>query len=233
MVNAFKPEILIISLALLLLGCNEEKKLKDILVDYNTEMTDKFPEGDHPNPLTIGQGAFISRRIALLEQFEQKLMAIDSSKLEESGNQILKGELTALSTQKYFWQNYYKDPSAFDVTGYFQNQLSNTTDTILFLQQMSAELEKVPEHFENAKKIITSPDPDKSALSVQQQILFLRFLQIDLPDIIKSSDLPDKDKSTLLSRIKASKIASKDFIGFCESLIFEHFDSTFVRPQNQ
>jgi hypothetical protein len=91
----------------------------------------------------------------------------------------------------------------------------------------------VPKHFEKAKMMITAPAPNSSALAVQKQLLFLRFLQNDLPDLMKNANIEEQDRAELTARIRNAKLASKDFIGFCESLIFEHFDSTLIRPQQE
>lgn len=213
------------------MGCGEEKNLKSILTEYQTEINNNFDNWQVPNPLEVSKDASISKRIATLEKFENKLAAIDTLQLEKTELQILNRELELIRTQKSFWQNYYNDPSAFDLTNYYKNIIEQEKDTLKALKILSTELAKAPEHFESAKQLLITPDPEKSALSVQKQLLFLRFLQIELPELIQGSQLSDSEKEQMGKIVKEAKLAAKDYIGYCESLIFEHLDSTIVRPE--
>lgn len=220
-------------LFLLSIGCKEGNKLKKILVDYHTDMSTAFPGWENPGPMKINQADSIEQHITFLEQFTDKLANIDSTKLETTEFQIWKTELETLQAKKQFWENYFRDPSAFDLTPFFINLTGDSPDTLKNLRLITVELEKVPRHFETAKKLLYAPDPGKSAIAVQKQIIFLRFLQIDLPGILKTNRLTQVEQKKLAENIQKAKIASKDYIGFCESLIFEHFDSTIVRPQEE
>ena len=220
-------------LFLLSSSCKESNKLKKILVNYHTDLNTAFPGWENPGPMKINQGDSIEQHIAFLEQFTKKLANIDSTKLETTEFEIWKTELENIQAKKQFWENYFSDPSAFDLTPFFINLTGASPDTLKNLRLISVELAKVPQHFETAKKLLDAPDPGKSAIAVQKQIFFLRFLQIDLPDILKTSRLPRAEQKKLEENIQKAKIASKAYISFCESVIFEHFDSTIVRPQEE
>ncbi len=229
--NTISRFLLLTLMVILLSGCSEKRKLKNILVDYQTEQTEHFSNWINPGPLLAINGAD-SIRIYLdfLKSFEHKLLALDSSKLESVSLEIWQNELLVLREQQQYWDNFFQDPSAFDVTGHFKALLNNSTDTLKNLQKVSSALSVVPEHFKRAKEVLIHPDPDKSSIAVQKQLLFLRFLQVELPEIMDQAHLPVEEQKLLEAQVRNAKMASKDFIGFCESLIFEHFDTLMTRP---
>lgn len=217
---------------LLFSSCSEQNKLKSSLVDFHTQQNELFQQWINPGPLAVtSKQDSLDLYLDFLLSFEEELKTIDTNRLEAPAYAIWQNELEAIQEERLRWENSFSDPSSFDLTLYFRTLASGQENDPQRLGQISTALELVPTHFEHAKNMITTPDPDKSALAVQQQLLFLRFLQIDLPDIVKNSQISGKELSTLEKRIKNAKMASKDYIGFCESLIFEYFDTTLTRPQ--
>lgn len=229
--NTLSRFFLLLLLVVSLTGCSEKRKLKNILVDYQTVQNEHFSNWVNPGPmLAINSSDSIRIYIDFLKSFEDKLLALDSTKLEPTSLEIWQNEVFVLKEQQQYWENFFQDPSAFDVTGHFKDLLFNSSDTLKNLRQISSALGMVPEHFERAKEVLVQPDPDRSSIAVQKQLLFLRFLQVELPDILDNVKMPAEELKELESKAQDAKMASKDFIGFCESLIFEHFDTLMTRP---
>jgi hypothetical protein len=218
---------------LLVIGCSEETRLKNTLSDYQVTLNKNYSHWENPAPLFLAEKDSIDIFLKFLRSAENQLMTIDTLALELSAYAIWQNELQFIREKQEQWSNLFSNPAAFDVTGHFTGIINGSDNIEEKLSMVSAALELIPAHFEKAKKIITAPDPSRSSLAVQKQLLFLRFLQIDLPDLMKTANLPAEKRQELTSRIRKAKLASKDYIGFCESLIFEHFDSTLIRPQQE
>ena len=173
--------------AIFFTSCSEEKKLKKILVDLHSQQNENFQKWNNPGPLDITEQDSIQLYLDFLISFQDNLQTIDTTKLEKPAYAIWRNELNNIQTQQQFWDNLFSDPSAFDLTNYFKDLLERPGESTQKLFTISEALELVPQHFEKAKTMLTAPNPDKSSIAVQQQILFLRFLQIELPVMVKKN----------------------------------------------
>ncbi len=76
-----------------------------------------------------------------------------------------------------------------------------------------------------ARQNLRSPQPDNARLAIHKHLLALEFLRQELPDSIAQCRLPEAEKQRYLQAIANTQLQMKDYIAFCQSLLFEHQDS--------
>jgi hypothetical protein len=97
------------------------------------------------------------------------------------------------------------------------------------LIDINRRLEMAEPYYQAAKFNLRRPSPERSQLASQKQILGLRLLSVDLPDSIRLSSLKREQYQYLLTTSRAAHLQIKDYIAFCESIWFEHLDSTLQK----
>lgn len=223
-----------LTLLVSLSSCSENAKLEKLLDRHHDDFHSIFYEWQPPNPINISHTDSLTARIDFISQHQIKLSKIDSNQLNDFKRKEWRNFHNRLEEEKQHWQSYFHDPSLFDVTNYLKNTLltqETLGDTLQYLQALKKELSRVPQHFERIKQIINQAEPDKANLAVQKQILFLRFLQLELPRFLEQSALYQTEKDAVTSEVRLVELAIKDFIGFCESLVFEHFEEEIRRKE--
>jgi len=120
-----------------------------------------------------------------------------------------------------------EDPAAFDIGGTLESLLQ--MDSEMRLQRLETCLASAPAYYETAKTLLRRPDPERTLLAIEKQLQTLRLLRDSLPALLAASRLDEASEQSFLEKTYRAKLAVKDYLAFCESLHFEHSDTTLVR----
>lgn len=161
-----------------------------------------------------------------------KLEQIDQQRLTTKNHadyQLLKRDINARLT---FLDQLQRDPSLYNLGGKLKATLAAPEIALSErLQLIDQQLQEAKIYFEAAKKNLTNPESEKTRLSIEKQLLTLQLLQSELPDSIASANLASAEQTALLAKVNEAKLIVKDYLAFCQSLQFEHRDSTFSQPK--
>ncbi len=180
------------------------------------------------NPLAVMPTRELQTAQQFYRHFETDLQNINPDRLSN------KNKATYTRLQQQVAENLSEihalqsDPSLYNLGGALKTSLSN--DTLTLEQRLStihSFLKESSSYFAAAKSNLQQPDPEKTVLAIQKQLLTLNFLQAELLDSLARSFLSANEKEAFMERTSKAKIAVKDYLAFCRSLLFEQRDSVF------
>jgi hypothetical protein len=117
------------------------------------------------------------------------------------------------------------DPTYYDLRETFVLILKKENTTVeKRLEILESNLKKVPEYYSAAIESLKTPDPGKLQEAIEQQIQFYTFLDKKVLTVFQKSNLTKNQLTQLESLIFQVQLSVKDFIAFCKSAAFEHFD---------
>ena len=168
-----------------------------------------------------------------LEQYRllaKSFQQINAAGLEKSNQQRWNryaGELkAALQSREYLAE----DPAAFDIGGTLGSLLQRDSGALeLRMERLEKCLENAPIYYETAKQLLERPDPERTLQAIEKQLQTLRLLRDSLPALLATAGLDEASEQSFLEKTYWAKLAIKDYLAFCESLHFEHSDTTLVR----
>lgn len=158
--------------------------------------------------------------------YRSRLKAIEKTQLDETRKEQLDSLLQILEERQIYWERWQRDPSLYDLSG----------SIIFLLEQKDWPLEKrlrhidqyllkAPAYYKAAKENLKFPDSSLLELAAQRQVRSLRLLSVDLLGFIEIADLEEEEARQFRVNVQNVYVAVKDYLAFCESLWFEHFDS--------
>ena len=159
----------------------------------------------------------------LAESFQQ----INPAVLEKSNQQRWNRYAAKLKAVLESREHLAEDPAAFDIGGTLESLLQ--MDSEVRLQRLETCLANAPAYYETAKALLRRPDPERTLLAIEKQLQILRLLRDSLPALLATSRLEAASKERISEKAYFAKLAVKDYLAFCESLHFEHSDTTLVR----
>lgn len=192
------------------------------LLSDTTSITDYVFSISSRNQLNQEKAFFQQYGVRLKKIAPEQLSARNKAtylQLEQRISEHLK-ELHALQT----------DPSLYNLGGELKVILSN--DSIPLdgrLLHIGQSLKEADIYYLNAKANLIKPHPDKTSLAIQKQLRTLNFLNGELLDPLMHSNLSTPEREEITQKTAQAKIAVKDYLAFCRSLLFEQRDSTFSK----
>lgn len=124
------------------------------------------------------------------------------------------------------WHSFSADPSLYNLGGELKQIISDPArshrEKAGYLDTAMA---NAPDYYRFARLSLVKPDYTRFSLAVQKQILTLHFLDHELSDSLNEMPLEPPVKEKLLKLLPAARLAVKDYIGFCESSIWDYQDS--------
>ncbi len=138
-------------------------------------------------------------------------------------NQAAQAKLEAhLHERIMFLQQLKRDPILYNLGGELKSTLSNDSVPLAArLERMSRQLALAPTYYADAKDCLTLPDTTRLELAIRKQLYALQWFNTDLKDSLQIAALPPASRDTLEQRLQRARIAVKDYIAFCRSLLFE------------
>ena len=114
------------------------------------------------------------------------------------------------------------DPSLYNLGGVIKTTLvrKNTTSEEKW-QRLERQLQEAPWYYTVAKDNLVHPDTAKTRLAMDKQLLTLQLLQTELLDSLSRSKLKEPQRQSILTHHYKARIAVKDYLAFCRSILFE------------
>ncbi len=162
----------------------------------------------------------------LAESFNEiRLSALEKSN-QERWNHYAAELKAALANRDHL----IEDPAVFDIGGTLGALLQPDSGALdEHLPRIEKCLAHAPAYYETAKALLRRPDPERTLLAIEKQLQILRLLRDSLPALLATSRLDEASKRSFSEKAYFAKLAVKDYLAFCESLHFEHSDTTLVR----
>lgn len=166
------------------------------------------------------------REQAYLE-LKKRLNQFEYDKLNQTNQALFKQLHQKIVQAQGKLTPFFEDPSLYNLGGILKEILADSQLNLEEkLQRIEQTLSKSSSYYELAKENLVRPKAEKIELAVQKQILSINFLFSELSDSITHSKI-EKEMLQRLEREKTTtKLVLKDYIAYCESLYFEHRDST-------
>lgn len=118
------------------------------------------------------------------------------------------------------------DPSWYNLGGHLKTTLAQRDIPLpKRLATLHDQMALTKDWYAAARQNLRSPQPDNTRLAIRKHLLALEFLRQELPDSIAQSSLPEAEKQRCLQAAANTQLQVKDYIAFCQSLLFEHQDS--------
>lgn len=169
----------------------------------------------------------LNKKQVLLQQYLIRLKKINIERLN-ANNKVLYTQLEqSITKQLRILHTLQTDPSVYNLGGEMKAMLVN--DSIPLdgrLLRIGQLLKDADSYYLTAKANLTQPHPDRTVLAMQKQLRTLNFLNGELLDSLTLANLSVPEREELKTKAAQAKLAVKDYLGFCRSLLFEQRDST-------
>ncbi len=218
--------LLLILIVVWIQGCSTEDRFARIKSNYEREYAQYcstiMQESSAPIPKNK-----IMRCYACLRTTTNELNRITAPQ----ENLLLKNQINELfnsvENKKLYLVSLRRDPSVYNLGGWIKQTLSDERSPISYrLDKINELLINASDYYAAAKDNLYNPLPGKCRLGAQKQLLTLELLSGALRDSIQQAPLKAANKTNMLNHLDAAKLAVKDYLAYCESLWFEHQDST-------
>ena len=169
----------------------------------------------------------LNKKQVLLQQYLARLKKIDLERLNVK-NKVLSTQLEqSITKQLRTLHTLQTDPSIYNLGGEMKAML--VSDSIPLdgrLLRIGQLLKDADAYYSTAKANLTQPHPDRTVLAMQKQLRTLNFLNGELLDSLALANLSAPEREELKTKAAQAKLAVKDYLAFCRSLLFEQRDST-------
>lgn len=209
----------------LLSACSADAAFQQWAEDWEAMPQSSYPAMAYEE---IPTAADLQNAIHQYQTLAQAFRRIHTERLSAENQQLWRRYAVALDEALVARTKLVNDPAAFSIGPSLVPLL--TSDSLPAAERLRL-LEQCFDHtfayYETAKQLLQRPDPDRTLLAIQQQLFVLRLLR---PSIAEA--LEQLDEATLQSmeqKKQRARLVVKDYLAFCESLHFEHSDTTLVR----
>ncbi|HMO40571.1 MAG TPA: hypothetical protein PKC76_15095 [Saprospiraceae bacterium] len=161
----------------------------------------------------------------------QQISQIDPTRLSQryrAERQHFERQLHERLSQIQTWQT---DPAHYNLGGALKATLVNPDFSMdIRLLQLEAQLREAPRYYAIAKSNLARPDSARTKLAIDKQLLGLRFIESELADSLQLANLSDAQHAAIATHTYAARLALKDYIAFCRSLLFEMRNAAVRAP---
>lgn len=212
---------------LLLTACGEDAAFRRWEQAWEQAPKGVYPEAaDEAIPSAEEVGKELEQYRLLAESFQE----INPDGLEISNQQRWNRYAAELKAALESREHLAEDPAAFDIGGTLSFLLKSDAGALDGrLTRVEKCLTQAPAYYETAKTLLRRPDPERTLLAIEKQLQTLRLLRDSLPALLAIAGLEEPSKERISKKAYFAKLAVKDYLAFCESLHFEHSDTTLVR----
>lgn len=131
-------------------------------------------------------------------------------------------------SQIQIWQT---DPAHYNLGGALKATLVNTDFSMeIRLLHLEAQLREAPRYYSIAKSNLSRPDSARTKLAIDKQLLGLRFIESELADSLRLANLSNAQYAAIAAHTYQARLALKDYIAFCRSILFEMQNSAVRAP---
>ncbi len=191
-----------------------------------------LPESSYPVRVDspIPTAAAFQKEMEQYRILAEKLDRISPSRLNKSNRQLWSRYAAAMKKALESREQLQSDPAAFDLTTQLAELLGESDAPVeKRLQGVERCLENAPAYFETAKQLLRRPNPERTLQAIEIQTNTLKLLRESLPKLLTAAAADEVVRQRVLEKAYRAKLAVKDYLAFCESLRFEHSDTTLVR----
>ncbi|MEL6864578.1 MAG: hypothetical protein AAFP19_09170 [Bacteroidota bacterium] len=200
---------------------------KDYLIQYPI-LGSQFGQGEVDHLLPIADAAYRERERMMYEHYMEEIKQVAPSRL----NSTLQGEYHRLWRElEQGWkraqsnETYWQDPTLYDA-GLAIKYILERED--LSIRQRMANiykrLQQIPPYYEAAKKNIQKAKIRQLNLALRLNRAGFSYLRKDLRTQAQKSVLSSQEQQRFMEKLRLAELAIKDYIAFCNSLIFDHYD---------
>lgn len=201
------------------------KRFENDVRQENLIFYDTILNGNYTFPI-IHPGE-LNKKQVLLQQYLTRLKKIDLERLNVKNKVLFTRLEQSITKQLRILHTLQTDPSVYNLGGEMKAMLVN--DSIPLdgrLLRIGQLLKDADSYYLTAKVNLIQPHPDKTVLAMQKQLRTLNFLNSELLDSLALANLSAPEREELKTRAAQAKLAVKDYLAFCRSLLFEQRDST-------
>ncbi|MFM9948881.1 MAG: hypothetical protein ACKV1O_13160 [Saprospiraceae bacterium] len=212
---------------LLLTACGEDAAFQRWEQAWEQAPKGVYPAAaDEAIPSAEEIGKELEQYRLLAESFQQINPAVLEKSNQQRWNRYAAGLKAALESREHLAE----DPAAFDIGRTLETLFQNDSGALDGrLTRIEKCLTQAPAYYETAKILLRRPDPEQTLLAIENQLQTLRLLRDYLPALLATARLEEATKERISQKAYFAKLAVKDYLAFCESLHFEHSDTTLVR----
>jgi len=172
----------------------------------------------------------VRRELEQYRMLAESFNEIRISALEKSNRERWNHYASELKAALANRDHLIEDPAVFDIGGTLGALLQPGSGVLSErLTRIEKCLAHAPAYYETAKALLQRPDPERTLLAIEKQLQTLRLIRDALPELLETAALDETSKQSFLEKTYRAKLAVKDYLAFCESLHFEHSDTTLVR----
>lgn len=163
--------------------------------------------------------------------------AVFRSRVERIGQRKLNPEQTAaiehahrqLAEYESFYKELSTNPDTYNLGGYLKNTLVQASMPMpRRLPMLTAQMERADLYYAAARNNLNRPEPERARIAVRKHLHALELLDGELRDSLAGAKLDPYERETFEEALLKAKLAIKDYIAFCRSIVFEHRDSTLI-----
>ncbi|MDX1666007.1 MAG: hypothetical protein R3350_02210 [Saprospiraceae bacterium] len=178
------------------------------------------------DPLRLPSPADIREGIADCDTLLSILTPYPEDQLSETDRRAFQILESRLVERKNYLLDFRRDPARYNLGGiaarYLLARDLSEAEKVRYLQEC---LQYAPLFFDLAKRNLSAPLPEQTALGIRKQEKTLMFFYGELADSLEAFRL-DASKAKELSReLMGAELAVKDYLAYCNSLMFEHRDT--------
>jgi hypothetical protein len=167
--------------------------------------------------------AILKKKLEQIETYKTQLSAIRPTKNWAPEKQVLLAELKAyLQLLESDLLNYQTDPSHYNLGGILAQNLSNPLHDKKQKSQLCLQnLKQSSKYYRTAQLCLAKPEPDRLQLAIEKQVFTIKFMENTLRDSIQQWKLSPDQAKAFNKELYIAHLACKDYIAFCNSLLFE------------
>ncbi len=166
----------------------------------------------------------------LCQQYRLQLETLRAQNLSPETQTIIDRSDLLLKSYEAKIQDARSDPSSYNLGAYLKITLAQSGIPINErLRTISKQMQAADAYYAAARNNLIHPDPERTRTAIQKHLLILDFFDNELQDSLIAHGIDVHDRPELSKGIAQSKLHVKDYLAFCQSLIFEHRDSTLLR----
>lgn len=159
--------------------------------------------------------AFANAQLDSLKQYKPE----DLSDNNKTDYQMIENQLNSIIWSINEQKSYQWNPSEYNVSEGFANMLANNYDSLdTRLHNFYLRMAAIPAYYEAAKKNISSPTLEHTALAIEQNTGGLSVFNTDLKDALAKSHLPEAEKQAITARAAEATKAITDYVTWLKAL---------------
>lgn len=211
------------------MSCNPYAELEE----FEKNLLLQFPYQDYIQPwdrtdsLRYYPVQDLQTKSKRVKAFQVEFSGIQPTDRWADGKKIMHQQLQDyLRKLESHFSSFQTDPSIYNIGGHLVQVLHEAS---LNPEEKSRRcllpLESASYYYRNAQECIKKPGADRVHLAIQKQLAGIQFMEKDFRDSLQSWNLSAGQLQRFDKALYIAKLSCKDYIAFCNSLVFEQKES--------